>query len=71
MPRAKANRRLTVPPAVAAVVRPVATRLSRMEDLLIEMRHEQDIHLKKMGLLQLQVETLYDPLFAKKRARRD
>ena len=36
-----------IPPVVAAVVRPVNARLSRMEDLLLEMRHEQDVKLKR------------------------
>jgi hypothetical protein len=44
-----------IPPVVAAVVRPVNTRLSRMEDLLIEMRGVQDIHLRKINKLQEQV----------------
>jgi hypothetical protein len=52
----KARRR--VPLIVAAVVRPVSTRLSRMEDLLIEMRAEHDVKLKKINQLQRQVEEL-------------
>jgi putative transposase len=46
-----------VPPMVAAV-RPVSTRLSRMEDLLIEMRAEQDVKLKKINRLQQQFDEL-------------
>jgi hypothetical protein len=53
MPRTK-----RVPPIVAAVVQPVAKRLSRMEALLIEMRHEQDVKLKHITRLQEQVHTL-------------
>jgi hypothetical protein len=45
---------------VVAVVRPVATRLSRMEALLIEMRHEQDVQLKRMTTLQSRVDALTD-----------
>ena len=56
-----------IPPVVAAVVRPVSTRLSRMEDLLIEMRHEQDVKLKKINKLQEQI----DELTATLRLRRD
>ena len=41
-----------------AVVRPVSTRLSRMEALLIEMRAEQDVKLKKINKLQRQFEEL-------------
>lgn len=37
---------IRVAPNVAAVVQPVAKRLSRMEALLIEMRYEQDVQLK-------------------------
>jgi hypothetical protein len=47
-----------IPPVVAAIVRPVSTRLSRMKDLLIEMRHEQDVKLKKINRLQDQVDLL-------------
>ncbi len=35
--------------SVVAVVRPVSKRLSRMEDLLIEVRHVQDLQLKLDG----------------------
>ena len=55
-PRSKARRK--IPPLIAAVVRPVSTRLSRMEDLLIEMRSEQDVKLKKINKLQEQVDAL-------------
>jgi hypothetical protein len=47
-------------PIVDAVVRRVGTRLSRMEDLLLEMRAEQDVKLKKINQLQQQVEELTD-----------
>jgi hypothetical protein len=53
-----ARRRRKVPPIVAAVVQPVARRLSRIEGLLIEMRHEQDVHLRRITVLQEQVDTL-------------
>jgi hypothetical protein len=59
MPRAKTDRR-KVAPIVAAVVRPVARRLARMEALLIEMRNEQDVQLKRSIALQLQLEALTD-----------
>jgi hypothetical protein len=57
MPTKKKVRR-KVQPMVAAVVRPVSTRLSRMEDLLIEMRAEQDVKLRKINKLQRQFEEL-------------
>ena len=52
------SRRRSVRPIVAAVVQPVAKRLSRMEALLIEMRHEQDIQLRRSAALQDQLDTL-------------
>jgi hypothetical protein len=57
MPTRKKARR-KVPPTVAAAVRPVSTRLSRMEDLLIEMRAEQNVKLKKINKLQEQFDEL-------------
>src|ERR1700674_5108666 len=54
----KKKHRQKVPPILAAVVRPVSIRLSRMEDLLIEMRAEQDVKLKKINKLQQQFEEL-------------
>jgi hypothetical protein len=47
-----------VPPIVAAIVRPVTTRLSHIEDLLIEMRGEHDVKLKKINKLQAQIDEL-------------
>jgi hypothetical protein len=43
---------------VAAVVQPVTKRLSRMEALLIEMRYEQDVQLRRAAVLQAQLDTL-------------
>jgi hypothetical protein len=43
---------------VAAVVQPVAKRLSRMEALLLEMRYEQDVQLKRVTAIQAQLDTL-------------
>jgi hypothetical protein len=61
MPTAK-RLRATPPPlvvdAVDVVVRRVGTRLSRMEALLLEMRAEQDVKLKKINKLQQLVEEL-------------
>jgi hypothetical protein len=51
-------RRRSVQPIVAAVVQPVAKRLSRMEALLIEMRYEQDVQLRRAAALQTQLDTL-------------
>jgi hypothetical protein len=57
---AKKTARASIPPVVAAVVRPVNNRLSRMEDLLIEMRGVQDVHLRKINRLQEQVGELME-----------
>ena len=45
-------------PIVDTLLRPIRARLSRMEDLLIEMRAEQDVKLKKINKLQQQFEEL-------------
>jgi predicted nucleic acid-binding Zn-ribbon protein len=58
MPTQKSDRRRRVPPVVAAVVQPVAKRLARMEALLKEMRHEQDVKLKRITAVQRQLEIL-------------
>jgi hypothetical protein len=64
--------RRSVPPVVAAVVQPVAKRLSRIEALLIEMRYEQDVQLKRFNALLVRLDALTEPvkLAHKRRARR-
>ena len=47
-------------PVVARVIWPVATRLKRMEDLLVEMRGVLDFHLKRITALQTQVDLLIE-----------
>jgi hypothetical protein len=68
MPKPTASRRQRVPPIVApivaAVVQPVAKRLSRIEALLVEMRHEQDVQLRRSSLLQQQFDTLAEQVAA-------
>jgi hypothetical protein len=49
-----------VPPDVATVIRPVATRLNHIEDLLIEMRGVLDFHLKRIAAVQKQVDVLIE-----------
>jgi hypothetical protein len=49
-----------LPGVVATVIRPVATRLNRIEDLLIEMRGVLDFHLKRIAALQRQVDILIE-----------
>ena len=60
MARKSADRSRRVPPIVAAVVQPVAKRLSRMEALLIEMRYEQDVQLKRVAALHAQFDTVIE-----------
>ena len=68
----KIDRRRSVPPIVAAVVQAVARRLSRMEALMIEMRYEQDVQLKRFNALLARLDALTEPikLRNKRRARR-
>jgi hypothetical protein len=47
-----------VPPVVLAIVRPVTTRLSRIEALLLEMRTVLDAQIKQTTRLQTQVDML-------------
>jgi hypothetical protein len=55
-----------VPPVVAAVVRPVAKRLARIEDLLLEMRFEQDVQAKRVNRLKEQLEALTEKRLSKR-----
>ena len=48
--------RARVPLIVSAVVQPVSKRLARMEALLMEMRHEQDVQLKRVAALRAQLD---------------
>ena len=47
-------------PVMATVIRPVATRLTRIEDLLVEMRGVLDVHLKRIAGLQKRVDILFE-----------
>ncbi len=49
-----------LPIVVATVIRPVVTRLNRIEDLLIEMRGALDFHLKRIDALQGHVDILIE-----------
>ena len=60
MPR-KQTIGVKAPVVVTAVLRPVAARLNRIEDLLIEVRLVLDLHLKRIDKLQRQVDTLSQP----------
>jgi len=52
--------RVTVPPVLATVMEPVAMRLHHIEDLVIKMRGALDVHLKRIGALQTQVDLLIE-----------
>ena len=45
-------------PVVRSIPRPVNERLARIEDLLLEMRHEQDVMLKRLAKAQAQLDAL-------------
>ena len=49
-----------LPAVVSTVIRPVATRLNRIENLSIEMRGVFDFHLKRIGALQQQIAILIE-----------
>jgi hypothetical protein len=69
MPKDNGPRRRRIP-LVAAVVQPVAKRLARMEALLIEMRHEQDVKLKRIISLQDQIDKLTEHVRANRATAR-
>ena len=54
----------TTPPIVNAVVKPVTRRLARIEDLLLEMRNEQDVKLKRLDKIQKRLDDLTDTVTA-------
>jgi hypothetical protein len=58
-PKKKLSVKLS-PVVATTVIRPVATRLNRIEDLLIEMRGALDFHLKRIAALQKQVDILIE-----------
>ena len=45
-------------PVARSIPRPVDERLGRIEDLLLEMRHEQDVMLKRLAKAQAQLDAL-------------
>ncbi len=57
-------------PVVAAVVQPVAKRLSRIEALLLEMRFEQDVLGKRLNALKEQLEVLSERRMSKRQRPR-
>jgi hypothetical protein len=59
--RAKARRKVS---PIVTVIQPVAKRLERMEDLLIEMRYEQDVQLKKIAALARLLDALTEQVGA-------
>ena len=59
--------RRTAPPIVNAVVQPVTKRLARIEDLLLEMRNEQDVKLKRLDKIQKRLDDLTETVTANSR----
>ena len=57
---AKKKLRIKLPSVAATVIQPVAARLNRIEDLLIEMRGVLDFHLKRIAALQKRVDILIE-----------
>ena len=53
-------------PVIRSIPRPVDERLGRMEDLLLEMRHEQDVMLKRLAKAQAQLERIFDLYYTTK-----
>ena len=51
-------KRRPVPPVAAAVIQPVTKRLARIEALLLEMRFEMDVKLRRIVQLREKVEVL-------------
>ncbi len=70
MSKSSPRPRRKLPPIVAAVVQPVAKRLLRIEALLIEMRHEQDVQLKRATAVQIQLDTVAEYVKVDRAARR-
>jgi hypothetical protein len=64
MPKKFPARRRKVSPIAAAVLTPIVKRLARMEALLFEMRHEQDVKLKKINAIRSQIESLTEHVTA-------
>jgi hypothetical protein len=58
MPTKNYNRQTQKSPVVAVLLRPVKVRLSRIENLLLEVRHEQDVVLKRLTKAQAQLDAL-------------
>ena len=60
----RTGRRRAVTPIVNAVVQPVTKRLARIEDLLLEMRNEQDVKLKRLDRIQKRLDDLTETVSA-------
>lgn len=70
MPKKNPGRRRRVSPILAAVVVPVTKRLSRIEALLIEVRHEQDVQLKRVTALRTDLDTVVEHVTVDRATRR-
>jgi len=58
------GRRHAVPPIVNAVVQPVTKRLARIEDLLLEVRNEEDVKLKRLDKIRKRLDDLTETVSA-------
>jgi len=58
----------SVPPIVAAVVRPVSKRLAEIHDLVVEMRYLDDIKLRRLDLIERRLEVLSNAVSSNRRA---
>ena len=63
----RTGRRRAAPPIVNAVVQPVTKRLARIEDLLLEIRNEQDVKLKRLDKIQKLLDDLTENMTSNRR----
>jgi hypothetical protein len=56
-------------PIAVLIVKPVTARLARLESLLVEIRHEQDVKLKRLRKLEDALDALSDLVTAKRQSR--
>ncbi len=55
-------------PALVAVVRPVTKRLTKIEELLLEIRHEIDVKLKRLNDIHVRLDAVEGGVEANRRA---
>jgi hypothetical protein len=57
---------VSVAPALGTLIRPIAARLTSIEDLVVEIRGVLDMHLKRITALQTQVDVLIEAARARR-----